>query len=98
MKVVLSVPFLEWLRSLRDSRAIDRIAKRLLRLDAGHFGDVKYFSGIGELRIDYGPGYRLYFVEHKGDLVVLLHGGDKDSQDRDIATALRMAKELRNDH
>ena len=55
-------------------------------------GDVKYFEGIGELRIDYGPGYRLYFVRHGAVIVVLLCGGDKGSQKRDIARAKALAE------
>ena len=98
MEVRLTVSFLDWLRSLRDSRARDRIAKRLVRLEAGLFGDVKYFSGIGELWIDYGPGYRPYFLQRNGELIILLCGGDKSSKEQDIATALRMAKDVKHDH
>lgn len=57
-------------------------------------GDVKYFKGIGELRIDFGPGYRIYFVQRGSVLVILLCGGDKSSQSRDIERALAMAKEV----
>ena len=69
-----------------------------MRIEAGLFGDVKFFSGIGEIRIDHGPGYRLYFVQRKDVLVILLCGGDKSSQARDIEVALKMAKEISNDH
>ena len=69
--------FLEWLRGLRDRRAQVRIAARIVRMEAGLMGDVKYFEGIGELRIDYGPGYRLYFMREGAVLVVLLCGGDR---------------------
>lgn len=83
-----------WLDGIRDSLAAKKITQRIARVRAGLFGDVKYFSGIGELRIDHGPGYRVYFVR-KGDLVVmLLCGGDKSSQRRDIDRALAMAREL----
>ena len=98
IEVRLSVPFRDWLRSLRDRRAQERISQRLLRIEAGLFGDVKFFSGIGEIRIDHGPGYRLYFVQRKDVLVILLCGGDKSSQARDIEVALKMAKEISNDH
>ena len=69
--------------------------RRLARIGReGHFGDVKYFDGIGELRIDYGPGYRVYFVRLGEMIVILLCGGDKDSQNRDIQLAITMAKEV----
>ena len=67
---------------------------RIRRLSLGNFGDAKFFEGIGELRVDYGPGYRVYFVQRGSELVVLLAGGDKISQRRDIAGALRLAKEI----
>jgi len=57
-------------------------------------GDVKYFDGLGEIRIDYGPGYRLYFVKRGNTVVILLCGGDKDSQRRDINMAKNLAKEV----
>jgi len=86
--------FIEWLRKLKDRRAQERITQRIVRLQAGLFGDAKYFDGIGELRIDHGPGYRVYFVK-KGDVVVaLLCGGDKITQSKDIERAISMAKEL----
>ena len=86
--------FIEWLRKLKDQRAQERIAQRIVRLQAGLFGDAKFFGGIGELRIDHGPGYRVYFVR-KGDIiVVLLCGGDKSTQSKDIERATKMAKEL----
>lgn len=86
--------FIEWLQRLRDRRAQERIAQRLVRLQAGLFGDAKYFDGIGELRIDHGPGYRVYFVR-KGDvIVILLCGGDKSTQSKDIERAVTMAKEI----
>lgn len=86
--------FTEWLRSLKDRRAAARIVSRLERLETGLFGDVKFFNGIGELRIDYGPGYRAYFAKRGEILVILLCGGDKKTQQRDIARALEMVKEL----
>ena len=85
--------FSTWLHGLRDRRAQARIAMRLDRLEEGHLGDVKYFDGIGELRIDYGPGYRIYFVRRSDVIVILLCGGDKSSQARDIAKARSLAKE-----
>ncbi|GAJ96182.1 hypothetical protein RRH01S_18_00250 [Rhizobium rhizogenes NBRC 13257] len=86
--------FLEWLKSLRDIRAQLRIQKRIDRLSLGLLGDAKFFSGIGELRVDYGPGYRIYFVQRGSELIILLSGGDKGSQDRDIKRAIEMSKEV----
>jgi len=70
------------------------VARRIVRVQSGLMGDDKVFDGIGELRIDYGPGYRVYFVQRKQVLIVLLCGGDKGSQARDIARARAMAKEI----
>ena len=86
--------FTAWLDGLKDRRAQARIATRLVRLEAGLIGDAKYFDGIGELRVDYGPGYRVYFVRQGGVVFVLLCGGDKKSQKRDIQRAKSIAKEL----
>jgi putative addiction module killer protein len=84
-----------WFTSLRDNRARARIQARVRRLSTGNFGDVKPVGeGVSELRIDYGPGYRVYFVQRGATLVVLLAGGDKRTQDRDIATARALAREL----
>ena len=94
IEVRQTVSFSEWHKSLRDTVAAKKIAKRIARLEAGLLGDVKYFSGIGELRIDHGPGYRVYFVQRGAVLVILLCGGDKSSQKRDIAAAIAIAKEL----
>jgi putative addiction module killer protein len=86
--------FTRWLRKLHDPVAQRRIAIRLVRLEAGLFGDAKFFDGIGELRIDYGPGYRVYFVRRGETIVVLLCGGDKGSQRRDIDRARALAQEV----
>jgi putative addiction module killer protein len=87
--------FARWFASLRDRRARARIDARIRRLSLGNPGDVRPVGeGVSELRIDYGPGYRVYFVQREQTLVVLLAGGDKDSQTRDIKTALRLAREL----
>ena len=86
--------FLEWLRTLKDARAAERIAQRIACLQFGLLGDVKFFDGIGELRIDTGPGYRVYFVQRGKVLIILLCGGDKSSQKKDIKRAIDMAKEV----
>ena len=90
--------FHKWLRKLPDRRAAARIASRVQRLELGHLGDVKYLAdtGLGELRLDYGPGYRLYFLKRQS-VLVLLCGGHKDTQKRDIERARNMAKELQHD-
>lgn len=86
--------FLDWFAGLRDTRAQARIRVRIDRFELGLVGDAKYFDGIGELRIDYGPGYRLYFVKRGNSVFVLLCGGDKRTQDKDIKRAIDMAKEV----
>lgn len=86
--------FETWLKGLADTRAAKRIAQRIVRIQAGLLGDVKFFESIGEIRIDYGPGYRIYFVKRGATLIILLCGGDKSSQKRDIKRAIEMAKEV----
>lgn len=87
--------FSDWMAALRDDRAKARIARRIDRLAAGNPGDVKPVGeGVSELRIDYGPGYRVYFVQRGDILIVLLCGGDKRTQDRDIRKAKEFAKDL----
>jgi putative addiction module killer protein len=77
--------------------AHERIARRIVLIEAGHFGDVKFFDGIGELRVDLGPGYRIYFVRRDEAVVLLLCGGDKGSQARDIRRAKDMVRDGRYD-
>lgn len=90
--------FANWLDGLRDLRARARIQVRIERLATGHVGDAKPVGeGVSELRIDYGPGYRVYFVKRGNEVIVLLAGGDKRTQARDIRTALRLARGLRED-
>jgi putative addiction module killer protein len=87
--------FARWLAGLRDIRARARVQARIDLLETGNPGDVKPVGGgISEMRIDYGPGYRVYFVHRGTTVVVLLAGGDKDTQDRDIATARELARGL----
>lgn len=86
--------FKNWLDNLSDNRAAERIAQRIVRLQAGLLGDVKPVGeGVSELRIDYGPGYRVYFLRRGKVLVILLCGGDKRTQDRDVRVAKAMAKD-----
>jgi putative addiction module killer protein len=85
--------FEEWIEGLTDIEAAKRIAQRIARLRNGLFGDAKFFDGIGELRVDQGPGYRLYFVQRGRLLVILLCGADKASQARDIRRAKQLAQE-----
>ncbi len=88
--------FSDWLQALKDSRAKARIAARTQRLAFGNPGDVRPVGGgVSELRIDYGPGYRVYYVQRGKVLIILLCGGDKSSQDKDIKLALKLAKEAR---
>jgi putative addiction module killer protein len=94
IEVVTTDVFDAWFDQLRDRRAKARIEARISRVEMGNFGDHKFFSGIGELRVDYGPGYRVYFVKRGDVVVILLCGGDKGSQDRDIKRALEIAKEV----
>ena len=91
-ELVRSATFDTWFRGLRDVRARVRIAARLDRVADGNFGDVKPVGhGISELRIDYGPGYRVYFLQRGSVFVVVLAGGDKGTQHTDIQTARRVA-------
>lgn len=87
--------FAEWLDDLRDLRARARVQARIERLSAGNPGDVRPVGeGVSELRIDYGPGYRVYFTRRGLELIILLAGGDKSTQAEDIQTALQLARQL----
>ncbi|MEO5658982.1 MAG: type II toxin-antitoxin system RelE/ParE family toxin [Polaromonas sp.] len=84
-----------WLSGLKDRQAVVRIQVRIDRAERGNFGDVEPVAeGLSEMRIDYGPGYRVYFIQRGLELVILLAGGDKATQAKDIKTALQMAREL----
>lgn len=87
--------FAQWLNDLRDIQARARVQARIERLAAGNPGDVEPVGeGVSELRIDYGPGYRVYFKKRGRELVILLAGGDKHTQAKDIKAALRLARNL----
>lgn len=94
IRVEQTAEFISWLRGLRDEVARRKIVQRIARMEGGLFGDVKYFDHIGEMRVDTGPGYRVYFVRRGETLVILLCGGDKSSQQRDIRKAAAMALEV----
>lgn len=85
--------YAEWFSNLRDRQARARIDVRIRRLSLGNPGDVKPVGeGVSELRIDYGPGYRVYFIQQGMTVIVLLAGGDKRTQNRDIQSALTLAR------
>lgn len=86
--------FSAWLKDLRDLRGKAKIVARIQRLEDGNPGDVAPVGdGVSEMRIHFGPGYRVYFVNRGGELIVLLCGGDKSSQARDIEAAKKLARE-----
>ncbi len=87
--------YAKWLDGLRDIQARARILVRVERLATGNPGDVRAVGkGISELRIDYGPGYRVYYTKHGQEMVILLAGGDKRTQAKDIKTVLNLAQNL----
>ncbi len=90
-------PFTEWLSDLPDRQARARILARLERLEAGNFGDAKFLrDGVSEVRIDWGPGYRVYFGRDGRTVIVLICGGDKRKQDADIKKAVELWQEYAN--
>ena len=96
IETIESNTFKRWVRRLRDRAAVARINARLRNVTNGHFGDVRTVcNGITEMRIQSGPGYRVYFIREGAEVVVLLCGGDKSSQLRDVERAKRIAREWR---
>lgn len=94
VEIIKSDTFDRWLRNLRDIRAQAKIEMRIRRASIGNFGDVKPIgNGVSEMRIDYGPGYRVYFMQRGNLVIVLLCGGDKSTQDTDIERAKAIAAE-----
>ena len=97
LELIKSETFDAWLRSLRDRQAKARIEVRIRRLSLDNPGQYRSLkNGINELKIDYGPGYRVYYTFRNQTLVLLLCGGDKSTQDQDIKTALRILKQWEN--
>jgi putative addiction module killer protein len=95
MQVRQTAQFAAWLAMLRDKKAAAVIAQRIVRVQSGLLGDVKPVGGgVSELRINFGPGYRVYFTRHGHDIILLLCGGDKGTQAADIRTAKQMASNL----
>lgn len=95
IKIRKTEVYAKWLDNLKDVRGRARILVRVERLVSGNPGDVKPVGeGVSELRIDYGPGYRVYYIKHGQEVVILLAGGDKSTQTRDIKTALNLARNL----
>lgn len=87
--------FSKWLDRLRDARARVRVLSRLTRAEDGNLGDTKPVGeSVSEMRIDYGPGYRIYFTKQRKTIIVLLVGGDKSSQEQDIRRAIQLARDL----
>jgi len=87
--------FDSWFANLRDRRAFHRIQARIDRAESGNFGDCEPVGeGVSEMRIHYGAGYRVYFVQRGAEVVILLAGGDKSTQARDIKTAVELARQL----
>ena len=85
-----------WFEALRDKQAARRIQARIDRVEDGNFGDCQPVGeGVSEMRIHYGPGYRVYLAQRGAEIVILLAGGDKATQDKDIKTALGLAKQLK---
>ena len=87
--------FAKWIDGLQDIQGRARIQARIERLAMGNPGNVKSVGeGVSEMRIDHGPGYRVYYLRHERSVIILLAGGDKSTQARDIKTALRLARNL----
>ena len=96
--VLQTEEFVAWLDDLKNKRAQVRIAARLRQAESGNLGDWQPIEGeVSELRVNYGPGYRLYFARRGRIIVVILNAGDKSTQKRDIRRALKLAAELGED-
>lgn len=94
-KVKQTKNYTKWYNKLKDTAAKARIAVRIRRMELGNFGDAKSVgAGVFELRFDFGPGYRVYYTERNDEIVVLLAGGDKSSQEQDIEKAKKLARTI----
>jgi putative addiction module killer protein len=97
VELLRSGTFDAWFSRLKDKRAVAKIGARIDRLAAGNPGDVKPIgNGLSEMRIDYGPGYRVYYMQRGQIVIILLCGGDKSTQDRDIAQAKDLAEDWKD--
>jgi putative addiction module killer protein len=95
MRLLITEVYRDWINGLRNRTARARIQMRVDRLVHGNPGQYRALSGgVSELKIDFGPGYRVYYTERRGELIVLLSGGDKSTQQQDIRTAIALAKNL----
>jgi putative addiction module killer protein len=96
MKSILTTEVFDaWFAGLKDQQAARRIQVRIDRVEEGNFGDCKPVGeGVSEMRIHYGPGYRVYFMQRGMEIVILLAGGDKSTQTKDIKTALEIARQI----
>jgi len=95
MRVQTTAIYLDWINALKDRVARARIQMRVDRLVHGNPGQQRYLTdGVSELKIDFGPGYRVYYTEHANEIIILLAGGDKSSRQQDIKTAVSLAKNL----
>lgn len=95
MRAQMTEVYRDWINALRDKSTRARIQVRVDRLVHGHPGQHRHLGeGVAELKIDMGPGYRVYYTERHGELIILLAGGDKSSQQKDIETALKLARHL----
>jgi len=95
MRVRMTAVYLDWINSLKDAIVRARIQVRVDRLVHGNPGQFRRLThGVSEMKIDIGPGYRVYYIQRGDELIVLLAGGDKSSQRRDIATAIELAENL----
>jgi putative addiction module killer protein len=96
MTILKTSKFTKWIQELKDLKGKARIQARIDKLEFGHFGDCESIgSGVFELRIHFGPGYRVYLMKKGQELVILLAGGDKGSQAKDIKQAINLSNELR---
>lgn len=96
-EIIQSETFEHWLKNLKDRQALMRILARLRRASEGNLGSTRYLrEGVSEIKVDYGPGYRLYYLKTGPVVIVLLAGGDKSTQDSDIERAIRIAQDWSN--